>query len=86
MSDPCNFATLRNYHSGASGIDRVKIPVFDNQGNITLTGGDVLSSNPGYNAITTVRSSNCSKFSNITNAYSRIGNNCNQSYVRRICR
>ena len=85
MSDPCNFATLRNYTSGASGINIVKVPVFSGN-NINLTGGEVISSQPGYNSISTVRPNSCSKFSNITNAYSNIGNNCNQTYIRRICR
>ena len=84
MPEPCNFATLRDYHSGASGINTVKVPVFYGN-NIHLTSGEVISSDSNYNSITTVRPHSCSRFSNITNAYSNIGNNCNQSYIRRIC-
>ena len=83
-SDPCNFSTLAMYNSGSSGINIVQIPVVDlNTRNIEEV--DFTYRAPGYNTISVARPYNCSGFANISNAYSRFGNNCNQQYVRRIC-
>ncbi len=81
-NDACNFSTLGAYNNNSCGINIVPVS------NLELKRRQINFSfrAPGFNTLSVNNTPyNCSGFASISSAYNRLGNNCNQQYIRRIC-
>ena len=78
----CAYATLSAYNNGSQGLSHIPQTRGQVNGMYIVPQYSV----PGYDSLTHGQNAgSCSGFFNITSAYGKGANNCNTTYVKKLC-